>query len=137
MTTVGNTIYSNIESNDYLKKIYGKILLQYTKYLFENEKSTDDIPIVDALRFADILSKSTDKEKRERHYNLSQEIVSLLSTLDDKNALIQYVQGSVLTNILNFKGLNHYNSTYTATSIFEEAYIETIKSHLLESGGEI
>lgn len=113
---LGNYIFSNILDNTYLKDLYRKLTTQYFLYtsklcsiisLTEKEK-------IDLLRFADILSKSTELSKRDYHSNIAQSIVSMLNLLFPNDNLIEYVGGSVLSNVNNYLGLdksfnNYYN----------------------------
>ena len=54
-----NALYNDILDNSYLRELYDKILRCYTLRLFQKgtELPTEDEKL-DALRFADILSKS-------------------------------------------------------------------------------
>lgn len=113
---LGNYIFSNILDNTYLKDLYRKLTTQYFLYtsklcsiisLTEKEK-------IDLLRFADILSKSTELSKRDYHSNIAQSIVSMLNLLFPNDNLIEYVGGSVLSNVNNYLDLdksfnNYYN----------------------------
>lgn len=68
MTTIGVAIYDEIENDEYLNELYDNILYNYGLKLF----NLSNIPpreynAKDAMRFADILSKSVDPEKIEIH----------------------------------------------------------------------
>ena len=57
--TFGEYLFSRIDENPYLRKLYNGILFNYSKRLFQLDKLEDrEINIHDALTFADILSKS-------------------------------------------------------------------------------
>lgn len=57
---IGNILYNNISKNEYLNEIYDNILINYTYKLLKKDISLYKIiNMSDALRFADILSKST------------------------------------------------------------------------------
>ena len=57
-TILGESIFKDIESNEYLQEIYNAILYNYSLNLFGiSKKDPVDFNLVDALRFADLLSK--------------------------------------------------------------------------------
>lgn len=129
--TLGDSIFKDIESNEYLQEIYNAILFNYSLNLFGIlNKERAQFNLVDALRFADLLSKSTDPIKAETHKVWAQEIVALLNTLYPQNESIEFVIGSVLTNVCNYRGLSLHQNTYAPTNTFEEAYEEYKKSIL-------
>ena len=74
---LGEYIYRDIEKNTYLIKLYTDLLKKYTASIFNINIEDEDICIKDLLRFADILSKSTNIHKREFHKNIAQTIVVL------------------------------------------------------------
>ena len=81
-TTLGENIFKDIETNEYLQETFDAILYNYSLHLFGlKNRDRHSLNIDDALRFADLLSKSTDKEKSDRHKVWAQEIVALLNTL--------------------------------------------------------
>lgn len=80
--TLGEYIYTNIDSNEYLQEIYRCILINYSAKLFDDatiKKTTFNLD--HALRFADVLSKSSDTPNSEKHKTWAQEIVALLNFL--------------------------------------------------------
>lgn len=64
------------------------------------------INISDALRFADILSKSAGVPNSERHKAWAQEIVALLRTLYPSEPTVAHYASSILTRIGNYRGLH-------------------------------
>lgn len=99
-TTLGDSIFKDIESNKYLQEIYNAILFNYSLNLFDiQNKPQKQFNLIDALRFADLLSKSTDPIKAETHKVWAQEIVALLNALYPQNESVEFVMGSVLTNV--------------------------------------
>lgn len=130
-TILGDGIFKDIESNEYLQEIYNAILFNYSLKLFGiPKKNPAEFSLVDALRFADLLSKSTDPTKSELHKVWAQEIVALLNTLYPQNASVQFVMGSVLTNLCNYRGLSLHQNAFVPNNTFEEAYEEYKKSIL-------
>lgn len=67
--TLGEAIFVDIESNAYLNELHEKILYNYALRLFqlESKKQPKDYNLKDALRFADLLSKSTHPTKSDVH----------------------------------------------------------------------
>lgn len=130
-TILGNSIFKDIESNEYLEEIYNAILFNYSLKLFGiQNKEPAQFNLTDALRFADLLSKSTDSLKAELHKVWAQEIVALLNTLYPQNESVQFVMGSVLTNACNYRGLSLHQNQYVPNNTFEKAYEEYKKSIL-------
>jgi len=130
-TTLGDSIFKDIESNEYLQEIFNAILFNYSLDLFNiKNKERAQFNLTDALRFADLLSKSTDPQKGEQHKVWAQEMVALLSTLYPENDSVKFVMGSVLTNICNYRGLTLHQNSYIPRNTFEEAYEEYKKSIL-------
>ncbi len=62
---IGNLIFSNIDQNVYLNELYAKILYNYAveQLNLNHPRKFVDFNISDALRFADLLSKSTHPKK--------------------------------------------------------------------------
>ena len=57
--TFGEHLFSRIDDNAYLQKLYHNILINYSKRLFRLDEMEDQpVNIGDALTFADVLSKS-------------------------------------------------------------------------------
>ena len=128
---LGDNVFGDIESNEYLHEIYKAILFNYSLELFGiSNKEKAKFDLTDALRFADLLSKSTDPKKAEYHKVWAQEIVALLNTMYPENDSIQFVMGSVLSNVCNYRGLLLRSNSYKPTNAFEEAYEEYKKSLL-------
>lgn len=129
--TLGDSIFNNIESNEYLQEIYHAILFNYSIDLFcIKSKEPIQFNLIDALRFADLLSKSTDLSKAEQHRVWAQEIVALLNTLYPNNDTVKFYFGAVLTNVCNYRGLSLHQNIYRSTNAFENAFEEYKKSIL-------
>ena len=123
----GNYIYSEILDNQYLKFLYTKLLKLYfnthTKLIREQDLSQQEK--IDLLRFADILSKSTEESKRDYHSNIAQSIVSMLNDIYIDDVVVRYVNGSVLSNVNNYLGLDKNFKDY-----FNRDFLEFLKSVL-------
>lgn len=112
---LGNYIFSNILDNQYLKNLYKKLTIQYFSNTskIHSEISLTEKEKIDLLRFADILSKSTELSKRDYHNNIAQSIISMLNLLFPHDISIEYVGGSVLSHVNNYLGLDkNYNNYY-------------------------
>ena len=103
----GDWIYEDIHKNDYLIKLYTKLIKQYTYKLVCYEYNMGNKEVNALLRFSDILSKSTNKMFSEYHKNVAQNITTILSKLYPENDYIKVTMGSVLTNVNNYVGLLH------------------------------
>ncbi len=126
--TLGEFIYNKIDSNDYLQEIYSSILYNYSINLLDIDKYSDisikrkQININDALRFADILSKSSGANNSEKHKIWAQEIVALLNSLYPDSPKIKAYATSILANIGNYRGLQLIRTKYKSTSFLDELY---------------
>jgi len=122
--TFGERLFSRIDDNDYLKKIYHNILFNYSKRLFCLDEIEDKpINIGHALIFADILSKSSGTNLSDVHKTRAQEMVALLYDMYPQNSEIRYYLGSVLANTGNFLGMNRVIPEFENTSLLEKAFM--------------
>ena len=65
--TLAEVIYRDIDTNAYLNEIYASLLYNYSLHLFDLKFDDKEIAINDALRFADLLSKSNYTENADKH----------------------------------------------------------------------
>ena len=129
--TLGEKIFSNIESNEYLQELFESILYNYSLKLFCLDKEPRPLNRTDALRFADLLSKSTDINHAEIHQTWAQQIIALLLKLYPEDEIVQYYAGSVLSNVSNYRGLAINSNKYTPADTMEQAF-EQYKKALLK-----
>ena len=126
--TLGAAIFADIEDNEYLNKIHEKVLYNYALRLLQLTKKEplpfDQKEKRDALRFADLLSKSNDPEKANAHKIWAQEIVILLNELYPEDTLIKLYAGDVFSSIGNHKGIEHINSEYQDITALERFFSE-------------
>lgn len=116
--TFGERLFSKIDNNEYLQKLYHNILINYSKRLFHlDEIEEKPIDIGDALIFADILSKSCGTNLSDIHKTRAQEMVALLYDMYPQDVQIKYYLGSVLANTGNFLGMKRL------TPDFENAFL--------------
>ena len=124
--TLGAAIFADIEDNAYLNKLHEKVLYNYALRLLQLNKKEpmpfDDKEKRDALRFADLLSKSNDPEKANAHKIWAQEIVILLNELYPEDSLIKLYAGDVFSSIGNHKGVEHINSEYQDITALERFF---------------
>lgn len=135
MTTIGAAIYDGIENNEYLNELYDNILYNYGLKLFNlNNIPPREYNAKDAMRFADILSKSVDPEKSEIHKLWAQEIASLVAVLNPNNEELDYYLGSVLTSVSNFRGVSlidrQREKQYSSAELFERLFTHYSKEYL-------
>lgn len=121
--TIGEAIYSNIDDNQYLQELYEKILFNYSSQLLGGPTSRKEVlKKEDALRFADVLSKSYGCENSESHRAWAQEIVALLNSLYPNDAKVKAYATSILASIGNYRGLELISTRYKSTSFLDELY---------------
>ena len=136
--TLGDVIFEKIDDNDFLNVLYNNLLYNYAlKCLrvqgFQNRREVD-IPA--SLRFADILSKSTHKQKSDAHKMWAQEIVTLLRELYPDDTDVQFYIGAVLTNVGNYRGRDLVKSKFKGISLEDRAYNAFCRKYLAIPGGE-
>ena len=98
------TMVNRALSDPYLNELTRKLELKYAhNFLYQKddivltEKEFDDV-----LRFADILSRSSEAEGRNKAYK----IISLLYDAYKDDIQFQYYANSILTKLGNFASLN-------------------------------
>ena len=125
--TLGAAIFADIENNEYLNKLHEKVLYNYALRLLQLKEEPlpfDQKEKRDALRFADLLSKSNDLEKASEHKIWAQEIVILLNELYPDDPLIKLYAGDVFSSIGNHKGVEHINAEYQDITTLERFFSE-------------
>ena len=132
MKTIGEALYANIEENAYLNELYETILYNYALRLFQLEKNRapKEFDLLDALRFADILSKSNHPERSDAHKMWAQEIIILLNRLHGENPLVKLYAGSVFSSTGNHRGLELMNSGYKGVTTFERIFAQYRSNYL-------
>ncbi len=135
-TKLGDAIFNSIDDNDFLNVLYDNMLYNYAilKLHLEGFQKARQVDVEAALRFADLLSKSTHPTKSDDHKMWAQAIITLLLELEPENEDVAYYAGSVLSSIGNFRGTEIaktvYKSGYTETTLQEKAYATFISDYL-------
>ena len=121
MIKLGDMLYNDIENNEYLHELYRRVVEEYSFSLFNENYITSltEKQKMDALRFADILSKCTIEAKRDYLYNLAQHLVTMLNKIYPDDELVKYYLGAVLSNVNNYFGLQNNCSEYINDDIVE------------------
>lgn len=129
---LGDAIFVDIDSNEYLNEIHQKILFNYALRLFqlETKGKVKEFDLLDALRFADLLSKSNHPEASVRHKMWAQEIIVLLNELYPDNSLVKLYAGSVFSSVGNHRGLQKINADYKDISTFERVFAQYRSDYL-------
>ncbi len=128
--TFGEIYFEKIDSNEYLNILYEDILYNYAQKLFGfNRNNKRQVSVDSALRFADILSKSTHSTKADKHRVWAQEIITMLLYLEPENADVRYVAGSVLSSVGNYQGKALVKSDFDGADLLEKVFLEYKKSY--------
>ena len=133
---LGDVIFNSIDDNDFLNVLYDNLLYNYAimKLHLEGFQKPRQVDVNAALRFADLLSKSTHISKSDDHKMWAQTIITLLLELYPNNENVTYYAGAVLASIGNFRGTeiakSVYKSSYTETTIQEKAFSAFINDYL-------
>lgn len=121
---LGDVLFQGIDENDYLNELYKNILYNYaiTVLQITDIKQLRGINVDDALRFADLLSKSTHVEKADAHKIWAHEIITMLLTLYPDDEVVHYYAGSVLTSTGNVMGRKLVQSQYVEPTVMDELF---------------
>lgn len=121
---LGDVLFQGIDENDYLNELYKNILYNYAITILQitHIKQLRGINVDDALRFADLLSKSTHAEKADTHKIWAHEIITMLLTLYPDDEVVKYYAGSVLTSTGNFMGRKLVQSQYEEPTAMDELF---------------
>ena len=111
---LGDAIFGSIDDNDFLNVLYDNMLYNYAllKLHLDGFQQARQVDVEAALRFADLLSKSTHPTKADDHKMWAQTIITLLLELYPDNEDVSYYAGAVLSSIGNFRGTEIAKSVY-------------------------
>lgn len=121
---LGDVIFADIEENKYLNQLYGDILFNYANKTLRTGVDYRDVNVHDALRFADLLSKSNSPDKAEQHKMWAQELVVLLNVLYPDNNEIRVVAGSVFANTDNARGVSLLDADFEDPFVLNRIFSE-------------
>lgn len=127
---LGDAIFADIEDNKYLNQIYENILFNYANKILRTGVKHQDINIHDALRFADLLSKSNSPSKSEQHKMWAQEIVVLLNALYPNNEEIRVVAGSIFANTDNARGISLLKADFEDPFVLNRIFSDYKRDYL-------
>ena len=122
---LGTAIFQDLHYNPYLNELYDNILYNYSTRMF-GVRGNDPrhVDIEDAMRFADILSKSTDPQNADKHKIIAQEIMALLHKIEPEHPAVKFYLGSVLLSAGNFRGLAMVTPDHQSNTLLEKLYAE-------------
>lgn len=106
---VGELIYNDIENNHFLNQLHHNLLCNYAAKLLALPEGRSEVDLSAALRFADLLSKSTHPTKRDQHKIFAQELALLCHALYPGEALTQTYIPVIFSTLGNYPALKHLN----------------------------
>lgn len=123
--TLAEALYRDIDKDEYLQEIYRDLLYNYSIKLFGSMRKPREIHIMDALRFSDLLSKSSYTPTGDRDRLWGQEIAILLRLLYPNDETVRYYLGSSLSAVGNFRGFRSKAvGEYFSTDLFDQIFYE-------------
>lgn len=112
LVNVGELIFNDIDTNGFLQQLYANLLYNYGLYRLRlSKREPYDVDVEAALRFADLLSKSTHPDKRDTHRVWAQEIALLCQILYPNDPLTQAYVPAIFTTLGNYPGLRQLGVT--------------------------
>ena len=133
LQSLGDAIFGDIDNNPFLNELYDNILYNYaiTKFNLTDKRQMREIDVVSALRFADLLSKSTHAVNRDKHKMWAQEIIILLYSLYPDNSDVKFYAGSVFANTGNYQARKMIDSDFYGTTALERFFAEYQNDYLI------
>lgn len=124
LQNLGDAIFGDIDNNPFLNEIYDNILYNYAiiKLNLTDKPQMRKIDVVSALRFADLLSKSTHAVNRDKHKMWAQEIIILLYSLYPDNPNVKFYAGSVFANTGNYQARKIIESDFYGATALERFF---------------
>ena len=121
----GEAFFAELNDDTYLHKIYEDILFNYSIKVFSFKKRAKrHIPKIDALTFADLLSKSNHSTLADSQKMWAQEIVTMLHYLYPDDPTVTYMTGVVLANLGNYQGQKLIDSTFDGIDALDRIFGE-------------
>lgn len=135
--TLIEVLYRNLINDDYLREIHNNLLYNYSNKLFNKSDKDRDIKITDALRFADLLSKSSLEDIKETQKLWGQELIILLNLLYPNSPEVKYALGNILSTLGNYRALKNTNGEeFFSNDLLDNIYYEYDKNQHLIPGKE-
>lgn len=116
LVNVGDLVFKDIDSNHFLHELYANLLHNYgvSRLVPDEGRQTYNVDVEAALRFADLLSKSTHPDKRDDHRVWAQEIALLCHILYPDSPYTKAYVPAVFTTLGNYPGLRQLEATSDA-----------------------
>lgn len=132
LQNLGDAIFGDIDKNPFLNELYDNILYNYaiTKFNLSDKRQMREIDVMSALRFADLLSKSTHAVNRDKHKMWAQEIIILLHALYPDNPDVKFYAGSVFMNTGNYQARKIIESDFNGTTALDRFFAEYQNDYL-------
>lgn len=128
--TFGEVYFSELNQNSYLKQIYEDILYNYALKVFHfTNRKKKEIPIEQALAFADLLSKSNHPTLADEQKMWAQEIITMLLYIYPEDEKVSFMAGVVLEAVGNYQGFDIAKSSYRGTDILDRLTAEFKKDY--------
>ena len=129
---LGDAIFGDIDENPFLNELYENILYNYAIMKFEltETKSLKEVDVSAALRFADLLSKSTHAEHKDQHKMWAQEIIVLLNALYPDDPNVRWYAGSVFSNTGNYQAQQLMQSDFDEASALDGIFTKFRNDYL-------
>ncbi|MGI6051886.1 MAG: DEAD/DEAH box helicase [Bilifractor sp.] len=133
---LGDAIFRDIDKNEYLSRLYRRLLYCYGIQLFELNKAQQDIELFstkekqDLLRFADLLSKSNHPTKADAHKIWAQEIAVLMNELYKNDAMVRLYAGDIFSSVGNHKGIENVDKSYRESNVLDQIFAEYRSDYL-------
>lgn len=132
LRNLGDAIFGDIDKNPFLNELYDNILYNYAlnKFGLSENRQLREIDVLSALRFADLLSKSTHATNRDKHKMWAQEIIILLYSLYPDDPGIKLYAGSVFMNTGNYQAKKLIESDFRGVTALERLFAEYQNDYL-------
>lgn len=132
LRNLGDAIFGDIDKNPFLNELYDNILYNYAlnKFGLSENRQLREIDVLSALRFADLLSKSTHAVNRDKHKMWAQEIIILLYSLYPDDPDIKLYAGSVFMNTGNYQAKKLIESDFRGVTALERLFTEYQNDYL-------
>lgn len=128
--TFGEVYFSELNQNSYLKQIYEDILYNYALKVFHfTNRKKKEIPMEQALAFADLLSKSNHPTLADEQKMWAQEIITMLLYVYPEDERVSFMAGVVLEAVGNYQGFDIAKSSYRGTDILDRLTAEFKKGY--------